>query len=248
MAEEPRAAGSETLGDPVLWTPDAARRQSSQLSAYMAWLTDEAGLAFGSYQELWRWSVTELEEFWRSIWDYFEIRAHAPPTEVLAERRMPGARWFPGATLNYAEHALARRGPEPALVAVNEAGGRVVLSRDELAAQVARARAGLRRLGVGRGDRVVAFLPSVADTVVAFLATASLGAIWSSCSPEFGVSSVLDRFRQIEPKVLLGVDGYAYGGKTFDRGAELEAIAKGLPTLEATVRNIPTAVGTVTVS
>lgn len=235
MAEEPRAAGSETLGDPVLWTPDAARRQSSQLSAYMAWLTDEAGLAFGSYQELWRWSVTELEEFWRSIWDYFEIRAHAPPTEVLAERRMPGARWFPGATLNYAEHALARRGPEPALVAVNEAGGRVVLSRDELAAQVARARAGLRRLGVGRGDRVVAFLPNVAEAVVAFLATASLGAIWSSCSPEFGVSSVLDRFRQIEPKVLLGVDGYAYGGKTFDRGAELEAIAKGLPTLEATV-------------
>src|SRR5690606_30645595 len=122
-----------------------------------------------------------------------------------------------------------------AIVACDEDGGRVVVSRDELREQVARARAGLRRLGVGRGDRVVAFLPNVAEAVVAFLATASLGAIWSSCPPEFGVPSVLDRFRQIEPKVLIAVDGYRYGGKSFDRSREVEAIAQGLPTLTATV-------------
>lgn len=219
----------------VLWWPDEQRQKASRLRAYLDWLTDEAGLAFAGYDDLWRWSVTEPGDFWRSLWDYFEVRSHTPPRTALESRAMPGARWFPGATLSYAEHALAFAGSKPAIVACDEEGGRVVLSRDELREKVARARAGLRRLGVGRGDRVVAFLPNVPETVVAFLATASLGAIWSSCSPEFGVASVLDRFRQIEPKVLLAVDGYRYGGKSFNRAREVESIAQGLPTLEATV-------------
>ena len=148
---------------------------------------------------------------------------------------MPGAEWFPGATLNYAEHALAHGGAEPALVCRSEAGPRRELSRDELRRDVAAARAGLLRLGVGRGDRVVAYLPNGAEAVIAFLATASLGAIWSSCPPEFGVESVLDRFRQIEPKVLIGVDRYDYNGRVFDRSDDLNRIVASLPTLEAAV-------------
>ena len=148
---------------------------------------------------------------------------------------MPGACWFPGAELNYAEHALARGGPKPALICRGETGVRRKFSRDDLRRDVGAARAGLRRLGVGRGDRVVAYLPNDAEAVIAFLATASLGAIWSSCPPEFGVDSVLDRFRQIEPKVLIGVDGYTYNGREYDRRDDLDRIVGSLPTLETAV-------------
>src|SRR5690606_31221208 len=176
-----------------------------------------------------------LPAFWQSIWDYFGVAAHAPASAVL-RGTLPRVEWFPGAQLNYAEHALRFQGPETAVIFRSETGERVELTRDALIAQVARARAGLRRLGVGRGDRVAALAPNRPETLIAFLATASLGAIWSSCSPEFGVGSVLDRFRQIEPKVLFAVDEYVYGGRRFDRRAELERVRAALPSLEATVR------------
>ena len=240
------------------------------MTRYLRWLAAERGLRFDGYDDLWRWSVADLDGFWGSIAEYFEVRFHARPERVLASptpveavpRRptrtsgepapssagrssrpvsMPGADWFPGATLNYAEHALARAGSEPALVCRSEAGPRREPSRDELRREVAAARAGLLRLGVGRGDRVVAYLPNGAEAVVAFLATASLGAIWSSCPPEFGVESVLDRFRQIEPKVLIGVDGYDYNGRRYDRGPDLERIVASLPSLAAAVLVSPTA-------
>jgi len=180
--------------------------------------------------------VDELEDFWASIWDFCEVRAAAPYERVLGSREMPGAQWFPGARLNYAEHVFAHaRGGEPAIVARSETRDDVTVTWDELRARVARAAAGLRALGVGTGDRVVAYLPNIPETVVAFLATASLGAIWSSAAPEFGARSVIDRFAQIEPKVLLTVDGYRYGGKDFDRLETVAGLQAEMPTLERTV-------------
>ena len=219
----------------ILWRPSSKQVEGCNLTGYLRWLKSERGLGFTDYDDLWRWSATDLEAFWGSIADYFEVRFHAPPEQVLAKRSMPGARWFPGATLNYAERALARAGSEPALICRSETGARRELSRDDLRREVAAARAGLRQLGVGAGDRVVAYLPNDAEAVIAFLATASLGAIWSSCPPEFGVESVLDRFRQIEPKVLVGADRYDYNGRGHDRSRDLERIVGSLPTLKAAV-------------
>jgi acetoacetyl-CoA synthetase len=187
--------------------------------AFRRWLETERGLAFGTYDELWRWSVTELEQFWGCVWDHLELGPRGDT--VLEERVMPGATWFPGTTLNYAERALAHDGT--AIEYEREDGLQRTLSYAELRAQVGAAAAGLRRLGVGRGDRVAAVLPSTPEAVVALLATASLGAIWASCSPEFGTDSVVSRFAQIEPSVLIAVDGYRYGGKhhrTADRARE----------------------------
>ena len=219
----------------ALWRPTAEQVETSHLIRYLRWLESERGLRFDGYDDLWSWSVADLEAFWASIADYFGIRFHAPPERVLADRAMPGAHWFPGARLNYAEHALARGGREPALICRNETGVRREFSRDDLRREVGAARAGLVRLGVERGDRVVAYLPNDAEAVIAFLATASLGAIWSSCPPEFGVDSVLDRFRQIEPKVLIGVDRYGYNGRDYDRSGDFARIVDSLPTLSAAV-------------
>ena len=219
----------------ILWRPSAAQVGACNLTRYLRWLESERGLRFSDYGDLWQWSVTDLEAFWSSIADYFDLRFHAAPERVLADRAMPSACWFPGAELNYAEHALARGGPKPALICRGETGVRREFSRDDLRREVGAARAGLRRLGVGRGARVVAYLPNDAEAVIAFLATASLGAIWSSCPPEFGVDSVLDRFRQIEPKVLIGVDGYHYNGREYDRSDDLDRIVGSLPTLETAV-------------
>jgi acetoacetyl-CoA synthetase len=219
----------------LLWEPSDERKAKSRLRAYMEWLRAEQGLSFSTYDELWRWSVTELEAFWESIWQYFGVTSWSPRRTVLSPRRMPGAHWFDGATVNYAEHALRRRGSEVAVIFRHEDGTRSELSRDELCANVARVRAGLVRAGVGKGDRVAALMPNSPQTLVAFLASASLGAVWSSCSPEFGADSVLDRFGQIAPKVLLGVDGYTYGGRAFDRGAVLEQVARGLPSADTRV-------------
>lgn len=222
-------------GQDILWRPSAKQVEGCNLTVYFRWLESGRGLRFSDYDELWRWSVTDLEGFWSSIAEYFGVRFHAPARRVIDSTSMPGAEWFPGATLNYAEHALAHGGAEPALVCRSEAEPRRELSRDELRREVAAARAGLLRLGVGRGDRVVAYLPNGAEAVIALLATASLGAIWSSCPPEFGVDSVLDRFRQIEPKVLIGVDRYNYNGRVYDRGPDLDRIIGSLPTLTAAV-------------
>ncbi len=222
-------------GREVLWRPSAEQVDVCNLTRYLRWLESERGLRFSDYDELWRWSITDLEGFWSSIAEYFGVRFHAPARHVIDSTSMPGAEWFPGATLNYAEHALAHHGAEPALVCRSEAEPRRELSRDELRREVAAAWAGLLRLGVTAGDRVVGYLPNGPEAVIAFLATASLGAIWSSCPPEFGVDSVLDRFRQIEPKVLIGVDRYNYNGRVYDRGPDLDRIIGSLPTLTAAV-------------
>lgn len=219
----------------TLWTPSAERAAASALASYMGWLGETRGLSFDGYGELWRWSVEELEEFWQSLTEYFAVRWHLPPQQVLIERRMPGAEWFPGGTLNWAEHNLQADGGWAAVIYRSEAGERVEWSFDELREQVARVRAGLLRLGVRHGDRVAGYLANTPEAVAAVLACASLGAIWSSCPPEFGVSAVLDRFRQIEPRVLLAHDGYPYNGRFFDRTAEVDEIRGGLPGLEATV-------------
>ena len=171
---------------------------------------------FADYEALQRWSVSDLEGFWQAVWDFYAIKAHTPPERVLGRRDMPGAEWFPGATLNYAEHMLHASDA----VAVVVPGGRE-LTFNQLREAVARTRAGLQELGVEQGDRVVAYLPNRPETLIAFLATASLGAIWASVSPEFGARSVVDRFAQIEPKLLLAVDGYTHRGEWIDRGAEL---------------------------
>ncbi|UOX92612.1 acetoacetate--CoA ligase [Amycolatopsis sp. FBCC-B4732] len=206
----------------------------TEIGRYLEWLADR-GHAFDGYAALHRWSVTDLDGFWSSIKDFFGVRFHSPETAVLPDRRMPGATWFPGATLNYAEHALGGPADEIAVIAYSQTRERAELTWDELRDQVARARAGLRRLGVRSGDRVVAYLPNTPETVVAYLAVASLGAIWASCAPEFGARSVVDRFGQIEPRVLLTVSGYRYGAKDVDRRGEVAEIRAGLPTVEHVV-------------
>ena len=220
----------------LLWSPSEEQVERSTLTRYLRWLEETRGLRFDGYQELWEWSVGDLEAFWGSIWEFGGVRAAAPYERVLGSREMPGAQWFPGARLNYAEHAFAHARPgEPAIVARSETRPDVTVDWDELRSQVARAAAGLRALGVGEGDRVVAYMPNVPETVVAFLATASLGAIWSSAAPEFGARSVIDRFAQIEPTVLFTVDGYRYGGKDFDRLGVVAELQAAMPTLERTV-------------
>jgi acetoacetyl-CoA synthetase len=221
---------------PVLWKPSADARERATLTRYMRWLESERGLAFAGYRELWQWSVTELEAFWASIWDFFGVRASRPYERVLAERAMPGARWFEGAELSYAEHVLA--GPADDRVAVvhgSELRSQGELTWGELRAEVARIAAALRELGVGRGDRVVAYMPNVPETLAALLACSSLGAVWSSCSPDFGAKSVIDRFAQIEPKVLFAVDGYRYNGRDFDRLDTVVELERAMPSLERTV-------------
>src|SRR5215211_7125921 len=189
---------------------------------------------FSDYHELWRWSVDDLEGFWGSLWDWFEVSGSYE--RVLGRREMPDAEWFPGAELSYAEHVfrLARPG-ETAIVHVSESRPLAEIGWDELRDQVARCAAGLRRLGVERGDRVVAYMPNVPETVIAFLATASIGAVWSSCPPEFGTPTVVDRFKQIEPKVLIAIEGYRYGGRDFDRRPRVREIEAAIPSLEHTV-------------
>ncbi|HKY74564.1 MAG TPA: AMP-binding protein, partial [Acidimicrobiia bacterium] len=229
------STGKTSSSEDVLWAPPPDVLTRSRLGHYLRWLEEHRGLRFADYQQLWDWSVTDLEAFWTSIWEYFEIGP--PVVPALAERAMPGAVWFPTARLNYGAHMLREAGADDAVavLARSQTRGPVDLTAGELRRQVARARAGLARLGVGRGDRVVAYLPNIHETLVAFLATASLGAVWASCAPEFGTRSVLDRFTQIDPKVLLAIDGYRYGTKAIDRTAEVAAIRNGLPGLAATV-------------
>ena len=225
------------MGD-VLWTPPADVRERSRIGDYLRWLAEHRGLEFADYDALWCWSVTDLDGFWRSIWDYFEVVAHTPPTATLTGRAMPGTRWFPGATLNYAENVLRMPGrgdDDPVVIAHGQTREPVTLTAGQLREQVRRAAAGLRRLGVGPGDRVAAYSPNIPETFVLLLATSSLGAIFSSCAPEFGTRSVTDRWQQIEPKVLVAVDGYRYGEKPVDRRGEVAAIRAALPSLQHTV-------------
>src|ERR687895_1706597 len=210
----------------LLWTPSAP--ESTELARFMR------ARGFSEYDELWRWSVQDLEGFWGALWEWFEIGA--PYERVLGSREMPGAEWFPGTELSYAERLFAAARPgEVAIVHASESQPLSEVTWDELADQVARCAAGLRRLGVGRGDRVAAYMPNVPETVVAFLACASIGAVWSSCAPEFGTPTVVDRFKQIEPKVLIATEGYRYGGRDFDRRPRVREIEAAIPSLEHTV-------------
>ncbi len=220
----------------LLWEPSPDAVERATMTRYMRWLAAERNLRLHAYGPLWEWSVTELEEFWASIWDFFEVQASSPYAAVLPERTMPGARWFEGAELNYAQHIFrGKRDADAAIVFASELRDLDRLTWAEVREQVAQAAAGLRELGVERGDRVVAYLPNVPEAVIGLLAAASIGAVWSSCSPDFGARSVIDRFAQIEPKVLLCVDGYRYGGKDFDRTEVIAGLVRELPTLERTV-------------
>jgi acetoacetyl-CoA synthetase len=241
---------SRAVNDPQrpLWTPSEEFKQSTELAEFLSWAAARHGRDFDDYADLWSWSVEHLEDFWADIWAFCGVRASQPYERVLASREMPGARWFEGSRLNYAENLLlgaapgAQRGGErpgreleTAVLHTSELRELDSLTWGELAAQVAAAAGGLRELGVSRGDRVVAYMPNIAETLIAFLAVASLGAIWSSAAPEFGARSVIDRFAQIEPKVMLAVDGYRHGGKDFDRSAVLEGILAEMPSVEHVV-------------
>ncbi|MEV4255017.1 acetoacetate--CoA ligase [Spirillospora sp. NPDC049652] len=222
-----------------LWRPSEEVVANARVTHYRNWLMDR-GVLTESYADLWAWSTTEIDAFWDSVWDYFGVLGDRGDGPVRTGGKMPvdGLRWYPGATLNYARNALELAAGEPddtAVVFQSEAGGRRVISRRELSEHVAQVRAGLTELGVGRGDRVAAYVPNIPEALVCFLAAASLGAVWSSCSPDFGASSVIDRFAQIEPKVLIAVDGYAYNDRRFDRRDVVRDIEAALPTVTSTV-------------
>lgn len=219
-----------------LWEPSLRDLEGSNLTQYMRWLEDHLNLQFLDYWSLWQWSVENKAEFWMSLWSYFDIRASSQPYQTLLNDKMPGAKWFPGAVLNYAENFFARENSEhPAILFAQESKSLREISWHELRQKTNRLAAYLRDIDVKPGDRVAAFLPNIPEAVIALLAVTSLGAIWSSCSPDFGSRSVLDRFQQIEPKVLLVVDGYQYNGRWFDRTKTLKELQDGLPTLEKTI-------------
>ncbi len=253
---EQSRGGSVVRGaDTPLWSPSQALLESTQMTSFMRFAGERAGRAFADHDELWRWSVTETEAFWAAIWDFFGVHASHGYERVLDSPAMPGARWFEGAELNYAENMFVRarglagtgptaggetgavgdRAEEVAILHSSELREPGSLTWRELDTRVAEVAAGLRALGVGRGDRVVAYMPNIPETIVALLAVASLGAIWSSAAPEFGARSVIDRFAQIEPVVLLAVDGYRHGGRDHDRTEQLRAILAELPSVRHTV-------------
>jgi acetoacetyl-CoA synthetase len=220
----------------ILWEPTAAAVEASNLTAYTDWLRRERGVDVTTYPDLWRWSVDDLEAFWNSILDYFEVEYDGERTVALGSREMPGAEWFPGIRLNWAERAFAGKPDEQvAILHASELRDLEEITWGELREKVAAVAAGLRGLGVEKGDRVVAYLPNIAEATIAFLAVASIGAIWSSASPDFGAGSLIDRFAQIEPKVLIAVDGYRYGGKDFDRTPVVAQLQEAMPSLEHTV-------------
>jgi acetoacetyl-CoA synthetase len=220
----------------LLWEPSAAAIERSNLTAYTRWLEEERGLDLPDYEALRRWSIDSLEDFWASIWEYFDVQADGDRRAVLGDRSMPGARWFEDTEVNYAEHVFRDRDPGAVAIRHQAEGGELgEITWEELRARVGAFAAGLRALGVERGDRVVAYLPNSPAALIGFLASASIGATWSSCSPDFGVSTVVDRFAQIEPKVLLAVDGYRYNGRPFDRMEVVRELERSMPTLSHAV-------------
>ncbi len=221
---------------PILWQPSEERIERAAITRYRRWVEETNGLDLPDYAALWRWSVDDLDAFWASIWEHCGIVASSPYERVLASREMPGAVWFPGARLNLAEHVFRGHAPDDVAIAhASELRPLAETTWGELRDLTARVAAGLRRLGVGEGDRVCAYLPNVPEAVAGLLACASLGATWSSCSPDFGARSVVDRFAQIAPRVLLTVDGYRYGGRDFERLPAVAELQAELPTVEHTV-------------
>jgi acetoacetyl-CoA synthetase len=222
--------------DQPLWEPAAETIEQANITRYTHWLEQEKGLDFATREDVWRWSVNQLEDFWASLWDFFHIQASQPYETVLSSHKMPGASWFPGAKLNYAEHVFRNATDQrPAILFRSERHERVAISWHELSQQVGSVANALRQRGVRAGDRVVAYMPNIPQTIVAFLVCASIGAIWSSCSPDFGTKSVTERFQQIEPVVLFAVDGYQYNGKAFDRRPIIAELQQALPTLHTTI-------------
>lgn len=223
----------------LLWTPSEAFAQGSQMAAYMRWLKAERGLDFADYEAMRRWSVDRLEDFWASLWEYFEIHSDAPWRSVLDTREMPGCKWFEGSRVNYAEHLLRAEAAAPAdKVAIHHASESAPLRTmtwHELGRQVRVLATQLRALGIRPGDRIVSYLPNIPETVVAVLASAAVGAVWSSSAPEFGVTTVIDRFAQVEPKLLFTCDGYRFNGKAYARAAEVRELVARLPSLEHVV-------------
>ncbi len=225
---------------PLNVSPAQRPAWAPQIRLYTDWLTRTRGLRFADYESLWRWSVTDLDAFWQSVWDYFEIASPTPHTAVLAENRMPGAIWFPGAQINYGRQLFrhtdaADRAGLPALIAGNEEGQTVTLTWPELLRRVRALAAQLRACGVQPGDRVAAYLPNTPEAAIALLATVSLGAVWSICAPDMGVNAIVDRFRQIDPKVLVACNGVRYGGRELDKCSVIASLRAQLPSIETLI-------------
>lgn len=224
------------IGSEPLWRPTPERQACATITRFLAWMESEHGLSFDGYPDLWQWSIDDLASFWAAVWDFYGVRSETPVLSTVGEQQMPGCEWFRGATLNYAEHVLDRAPKDgPAILYVAEGREPVELSADELRGRVGAMAETLRDLGVGLGDRVAAYLPNVPEAVIGMLATTSLGAIWSACAPDFGTRSVIDRFAQLDPKVLLAVDGYRFNGIDHDRTAAIAELQASLPSLRATV-------------
>ncbi len=222
----------------IIYQPSPEVSNNSKVGQYMDWLATSRDLHFDDYTALWQWSVDDIDAFWRSIWDYYDIESTTPVGEVLGQREMPGAEWFPGTRINYAGEylrAAAGRDDDIAIVGLSQTREQVDYTFKELTELVGRARAGLVRLGVSSGDRVVAYMPNIPETVAAFLATVSLGATWAAAAPEFGPQAVIDRFGQLEPTVLLTIDGYHYGDKPIDTRDRVAAIRESIPSLQHVV-------------
>jgi acetoacetyl-CoA synthetase len=223
--------GAVSISTAPIWMPSEDSVAGANVTAFARWLGREP-----DYHALWRWSVDDLDGFWDAVWRYYSVRSTAPHERVLGDRAMPGARWFEGAQLNYAEHVLERAAAAgPAIVALDEAREPSELTAAQLRAQVGALAATLRRLGVRPGDRVAAYLPNIPEAVVAMLATASVGAVWAACAPDFGGRSVVDRLGQVEPTVLIAVDGYRFGGREHDRTDAVADLRAALPGLRATI-------------
>ena len=240
MTETQTPAAPPNSPDKPIWMPSKARIDGARITDFRAWLSRTRGLNFENYEALWRWSVDDIESFWQAIFEYFPLITHSPHRQVLERRVMPGAKWFDGATINYAEHLLAAARREDAstrvaLVSESELAPRAELKWSELAGLAGAMTSALTGLGIKAGDRVVSFQPNIPAAVVSLLATASIGAVWSSCSPDMGATSVLDRFRQIAPRVLIAVDGYRYNGKDYDRRDVVRELVEQLPSVECVI-------------
>ena len=223
------------MTDGALWSPTPERVSAAAVTRFRTAVNERFGLSLQDYDALYEWSVAEIEQFWQALWDFVEIRCSEPATGVLTERAMPLADWFPGSRLNFAQNLLRGRDGDVAIVHVHESGTETRIAYGELRRRVAWMAAWLRANNVGVGDRVAAFLPNCPEAIIGMLAASSVGAIWSSCSPDFGFQGVMDRFGQIQPKVLIACNGYSYGTKRFDTRAKVEQLVKALPDLHQVV-------------
>ncbi|MBD7939632.1 MULTISPECIES: acetoacetate--CoA ligase [Cytobacillus] len=220
----------------LLWQPSEKEIEKAGVTKFLQWIRNEKKLEINDVHHLWKWSVDELELFWGYVWEYCQIISYTPYSHVLQSRKMPGARWFEGSSLNYAEHVFRNdKGDETALIFQSEIVDIKEISWKELREKTASLADYLKETGVKKGDRIVCYMPNIPETIIAFLACASIGAVWSCCSPDFGMESVVERFKQIEPTVLIAVDGYVYNGKTSDRVEQVAHLQKALPTLKRTV-------------